>query len=1095
MPGLTAFNRRWSVGSDDFVLPGGILSIFHLICAIILTCVLCLADFKNSDQCILEIWIFNIVYLSIVMLCLLLEIFMSCVSYKGSILNTEPRSAVKFILYIRLLVLNGEMLVLGYGIYWIVVNYHTCPINYAKTVFLVLIVLNCFTIVCIFVNIWCAYDPAGRSWVKMKAYQRSMRESESKYQYKRSGSTRNWRQRKVMKAYQDSWDQRCRVLFCCMSATDSNRNSFREIARLLSDYFRDLDVVPSDVVAGIILLRVYQKIERKSIIEQRKNDTYEFLSGVPVTSSTKFLSLQEGGVDLDLFQNVIRYVYFAVRAYGWPMYAVTDKMGLCRICSKASCCFPNLRNGMEVIEDNCCHLNRATLQTLSELGNIEIIYATYHVDIGKTPFFIALDYDREKIVISIRGTLSMKDILTDLNADAERIPMEPLCDDFLGHKGMVTAAIYILDKIKSEKLLDRAHNYRTYIGTKTYELVIVGHSLGAGIASILGILLRKEYPNLMCFCYSPPGGLLSMDAMEYTKSFTTAVVLGKDVVPRLGLNQMEALRADLINAIKRSVDPKWKIISCGVMCCCCSIEPTSATELSTADQAMAEYIQEKQQSRTFGGVHPSDSNIALTTHLPMYPPGRIIHIVRHHPTKDEKALSGSEPVYQAIWAENTDFDEVLISPVMIQDHMPDQLLTALNKVVINKGPRKPRRLNINEMWNDEPPERHEVHNYCLETCFTTFPESQSIGIKEVFPQKLEVGKRLSFLYKNDNAEVNKKLAAPLAQPEYFSDTSSLTSNMSNWENAPETAIADIVEHVKVSQVLKRTPKIIGSLSTCVDDIRNVKTFEKLSKSNNNPTEQSNSSGNLSSASGLSSKTNCSNDNEHFVGVNQCLWQRNLFSGEKTKGLTMAEDLLEEILEYAECAEFFKSDSLLSDYGDELLEEGDDKKDSTNIRSLELPNMMHMSSPLILSPSSLDIDPDVISNYAIDLNLDQEHRSLLSYQNLQTSILKVSNAGTCNGSNSPLCSKTVTFNPEVQSIDDKIFLERSDSLDRKREKFKLWNFMHWRHCKKSKRTNSDSELATYNVSTISTPKICVRHQVKKNENSPLLNNVKRDSEQT
>lgn len=73
-----------------------------------------------------------------------------------------------------------------------------------------------------------------------------------------------------MKAYQDSWDQRCRLLFCCMRSNDSNRNSFREIARLLSDYFRDLDVVPSDVIAGIILLRIYQKIERRAIIEQVK---------------------------------------------------------------------------------------------------------------------------------------------------------------------------------------------------------------------------------------------------------------------------------------------------------------------------------------------------------------------------------------------------------------------------------------------------------------------------------------------------------------------------------------------------------------------------------------------------------------------------------------------------------------------------------------------------------------------------------------------------------------------------------------------------------------------------------------------------------
>lgn len=45
-----------------------------------------------------------------------------------------------------------------------------------------------------------------------------------------------------------------------------------------------------------------------------------------------------------------------------------------------------------------------------------------------------------------------------------------------------------------------------------------------------------------------------------------------------------------------------------------------------------------------------------------------------------QALKKHEPVYQAIWANTTDFDEVLISPVMLQDHMPDTVLSALEKV-------------------------------------------------------------------------------------------------------------------------------------------------------------------------------------------------------------------------------------------------------------------------------------------------------------------------------------------------------------------------------------------------------------------------------
>lgn len=49
---------------------------------------------------------------------------------------------------------------------------------------------------------------------------------------------------------------------------------------------------------------------------------------------------------------------------------------------------------------------------------------------------------------------------------------------------------------------------------------------------------------------------ISMPAVEYTKSFITSIVVGKDVIPRIGLHQLEALRSDLINAIKGSQDPK-----------------------------------------------------------------------------------------------------------------------------------------------------------------------------------------------------------------------------------------------------------------------------------------------------------------------------------------------------------------------------------------------------------------------------------------------------------------------------------------------------------------------------------------------------------
>lgn len=43
-----------------------------------------------------------------------------------------------------------------------------------------------------------------------------------------------------------------------------------------------------------------------------------------------------------------------------------------------------------------------------ETGDVQVVYATFHVDVGITPFFVAVDYARKKIVVSIRGTLSLQ---------------------------------------------------------------------------------------------------------------------------------------------------------------------------------------------------------------------------------------------------------------------------------------------------------------------------------------------------------------------------------------------------------------------------------------------------------------------------------------------------------------------------------------------------------------------------------------------------------------------------------------------------------------------------------------------------------------
>ena len=58
----------------------------------------------------------------------------------------------------------------------------------------------------------------------------------------------------------------------------------------------------------------------------------------------------------------------------------------------------------------------------------------FPIQIGETPFYVALDNKYKKVVICVRGTLSLQDVLTDLKADAETLPLDPVKEDWIGHK-------------------------------------------------------------------------------------------------------------------------------------------------------------------------------------------------------------------------------------------------------------------------------------------------------------------------------------------------------------------------------------------------------------------------------------------------------------------------------------------------------------------------------------------------------------------------------------------------------------------------------------------------------------------------------------
>lgn len=666
MPGMVLFRRRWSVGSDDLVLPAFFLFVLHCIWLVVLSVVLFGLPYSSEQSCSVTLVDHGRGYLGILVSCLICESAIMWLSMRGSILYTQPREAVQYVLYIRLAILLVELVYAVVGIAWLVQYYQPCSDITAKNLALGIVACNWLVIFSVFFTMMCTFDPTGRTFVKLKATRRRQRNL----------TTYTLRHR-LEEGQASSWSRRLKFFMCCTRAKDTQSDAYSEVASLFAEFFRDLDIVPSDIIAGLVLLRQRQRAKRSAILDQANNDVLAFLSGIPVTRNTKYLDLKNSA-EMAMYKEVCYYMLFAMAAYGWPIYLlINPACGLCRLVSTCSCntsvSGSRLSQSVTVEEDNCCGCNVLAMRRQfldRDLKEVQIVYTSCHDAVYETPFFVAVDHAKKKVVISIRGTLSPKDALTDLTGDSERLPVEEQHGTWLGHKGMVYSAEYIKKKLEQEMILSQAFGRDLSKGTMHYGLVIVGHSLGAGTAAILSFLLRPQYPSLQCYSYSPPGGLLSEDAMEYSKDFVTSVVLGKDLVPRIGLSQLEGFRRHLLEVLQKSEKPKWRIIAGGTKC-------IPKSELPLDDEPPAAQGVTPSNSRLW--LHPSDLSIALSASTPLYPPGRVIHVVHNHPP--ETCCGQEEPTYSALWADNKAFDEVIISPAMLNEHMPHVVMDGLNKVL------------------------------------------------------------------------------------------------------------------------------------------------------------------------------------------------------------------------------------------------------------------------------------------------------------------------------------------------------------------------------------------------------------------------------
>ncbi|ESN97141.1 hypothetical protein HELRODRAFT_193279, partial [Helobdella robusta] len=321
--------------------------------------------------------------------------------------------------------------------------------------------------------------------------------------------------------------------------TTINRSNFHQSSSYPISQ-EDLDISHGDIFCGAIILSVIQ--------EKKRSSTNRSCSCFETNPTNKPIVIQTW---MNV-RNARHYLRYASGIYGWQFFVMSEGkecyglMSYFRKHSRKSLVRTHPPN--KVINDGWL-LNYRTFLYSTGLSDKDVIHANYGNAMFQICMVVSVDHAYKSIVLTLRGSNS----LTDFLIDAVTIDSGPL--DILrvpgskAHYGMLETARNMM-KLLLEKgddelnLIERARKkVEIDVGedeSKKYQLVIVGHSLGAGVASLLSILLRDipDYDDVICFAFSPPACLMTSDLGEYCSSFVMSIVVDSDVVSRCNVIQV-----------------------------------------------------------------------------------------------------------------------------------------------------------------------------------------------------------------------------------------------------------------------------------------------------------------------------------------------------------------------------------------------------------------------------------------------------------------------------------------------------------------------------------------------------------------------------
>eukprot|EP00667_Euglena_gracilis_P003410 EG_transcript_3420 len=647
MPGLVMLHRRWHVGADDVYLMAGLALLFNgLFCAGIAAA---FVFFRTNSTCAgsteeEEVSVLATAYYAAMLTVHALRIALALqtirVSLRGTPLDTEVRRSVPALMYATLFLFLLELALQVLYSVFIASSIHSNPCidpwaaRLTYTVWLVSLVYLGLQVVVTFL----LYDSVGRYSTTAVATQLK---------------------------YDQVWRRRCMCFLGCRYQPQ-HAWVWDDVAHFFAALFRFMDVVPSDIYAGVVLLRAQEKLAAQSAAPAA--------AAHPLSESTLSLAHMLGRpqppVDLATLQEVTHFAKYFMGCYGFRITVFLHPLnGLCRLLPFCGGCCNTPRRG------DACGLHLAAVRRFTGAGPGDVAHVDNTSQVFRPAYYVAVDHEYQSVVLALRGTISISDCITDMAAKA-------VYSEELGcavHHGFLLSAQNVQKELTELGVLPRLLE-----ANPQYRLVVLGHSLGAATAVVLSCLLRPTFGDrLHCLAYSPPQ-VFDKEGVEMTKPFVTSVILWKDMVPRLSIRSIVVWKDAILQALAHAKCSKGRILFRHNPCWNLHMTPTDLV-LPDGDPIAQERLQRFRRSGEEGRelalelAQPVERDF-ITEAPQLFPPGRIVHL-----QKEGIKLGGrgcclgrkKQRQYAAYWVENDSFADIVTSPAMWKDHMPWTVLKEL----------------------------------------------------------------------------------------------------------------------------------------------------------------------------------------------------------------------------------------------------------------------------------------------------------------------------------------------------------------------------------------------------------------------------------